>query len=456
MEIKAVIHRKNLQWDKAGTVPAVKLEISKDDFGNSTVITNSTANNGNYPWSIPDMISSNVKVRVSDVNDSDAYSISQDYFKIHGSFNVSNPASGQRLPIGYNSTLQWNTTGSIGQVKVVAYSALGANDTRFGYAVEAPYVINSNYSSNIGNGQTNYTWMVPDNATAYARIRVIDYNDSTVFADSGGNFSIIGSFTVTAPNGGQAWIVGATQNITWNPTGSSINEAKISYSTNGSNGPWSNITDTWNNTSDGIVNNNGTYPWLVPNAITPNSTAYIRIEDPYDSTVNDTSDSGFKIRGGFVISSPAGSERWVTNENKTLSWNTTGSIGKVNILYSRDDFATNNTAVSNLACSQGANSYGWIIPDPVTVYGLNSTSLPVSVKVRVEDSNDSSVSIDSPAFNMDYYNITWHLRDFLSNLPIAGGLSVNDTTGWLQSGLASPVTRKTPYGNWDNLWINTD
>ena len=121
----------------------------------------------------------------------------------------------------------------------------------------------------MGNGQTNYTWLVPDNATTYAKIRVIDYNDSTVLADSSGNFSLIGSFTVTSPNGGQAWTVGAAQNIVWVPTGSSITEAKASYSVNGSNGPWLNITDTWNNTTDGIVNNNGTSAWVVPNAITP-------------------------------------------------------------------------------------------------------------------------------------------------------------------------------------------
>ena len=446
----------NLQWDRSGSVPDVKLEISKDDFNTTTVINGSTANDGNYSWNMPDMISTNVRVRVSDVNDTDAYSISQNYFKIKGSFNVSSPASGERLPIGYNTTLRWNTTGSIGRVKIVAYSSIGGNDTRFGYTTASPYTINSNYSANVGNGQTNYTWLVPDNATTYAKIRVIDYNDSTVLADSSGNFSLIGSFTVTSPNGGQAWTVGAAQNIVWVPTGSSITEAKASYSVNGSNGPWLNITDTWNNTTDGIVNNNGTSAWVVPNAITPNSTAYIRIEDPYDSTVNDTSDSGFKIRGGFVISSPAGSERWVTNENKTLSWNTTGSIGKVNILYSRDNFTTNNTAVSNLTCSQGANSYGWLIPDPLAVYGINSSALPVSLKVKVVDANDSSVYADSPAFNLDYYSTTWHLRDFLSSLPISGGLSVNDTTGWLQSGLASPVTHKTPFGNWDTAWTHTN
>ena len=33
---------------------------------------------------------------------------------------------------------------------------------------------------------------------------------------------------------------------------------------------------------------------------------------------------------------------------------------------------------------------------------------------------------------------------------------MNDTTGWLQSGLASPVTHKTPFGNWDTAWTHTN
>ncbi|HAH21296.1 MAG TPA: hypothetical protein DCL49_10390, partial [Candidatus Omnitrophica bacterium] len=447
----------NITWDRSGTVPEVKLEISKDDFNTSTVINGSTTNDGNYSWIIPDLISDTVRVKVSDVNDTtDAYSVSENYFKVRGSFNVTSPADGERLPIGYNATLQWDTGGNISRVRIVAYSSIGNNDTRFNYTASSPYVINGDYSSNVGNGQTNYTWLVPDNATAYAKIRVSDYNDSNVYADSAGNFSLIGSFNVTAPNGAQAWIVGTTQNITWVPTGSSITEAKISYSVNGLGGPWYNITDTWNNTTDGIVNNTGSYPWIVPDVITPNFTAYIKIGDPYDASVNDTSDSGFKIRGNFNVSSPGGTERWVTNENRTVSWNTVGSVGTVNILYSRDNFTTSNISISNLSSASGSNNYTWKIPDPVQVYGINATSLPISVRVRVIDANDSSIYADSAAFTMDYYNITWNLRDFLSSLPITGGLSVNDSSGWMQSGLSSPTTHKAPYGNWEAAWTHKD
>jgi len=50
------------------------------------------------------------------------------------------------------------------------------------------------------------------------------------------------------------------------------------------------------------------------------------------------------------------------------------------------------------------------------------------------------------------------LRDFLSNLPITTGLAVNDTSGWLESGLSSatPILHYTPYGSWRATWTHTD
>jgi hypothetical protein len=58
----AVNERRNIAWTTAGTVGAVKLEFSTDDFtcapGNCTTIINSAANGpGTYTWTVPDVIS---------------------------------------------------------------------------------------------------------------------------------------------------------------------------------------------------------------------------------------------------------------------------------------------------------------------------------------------------------------------------------------------------------------
>ncbi|MFA5147366.1 MAG: hypothetical protein WC515_08320 [Candidatus Omnitrophota bacterium] len=520
-------------WDHNGSVPNVKVDISRDDFNNSIVILNNSTSNyvGRYDTQIPDYISDTVKVRVTDTADTDASDSSDTYFKIRGAFSVGAPVDGNRWPIGYNSTIVWNTTGNISRVKVIAYSTAGMDDMRFKYTVADPYVIESDYNTSIPNGQTNYSWIVPDNGTTTAKIRIVDYNDSTVYAESSGNFSFIGSFAVVQPNGAENLTAWSTYSINWVPTGSSITEAKILYSINNGS-TWDPINETYNNTYlekgnisvnsggiitllenetesitgypvgssvgslrtlyslnngtnwtritsgpvtirtnatqnvtisvvDGIVNNNGSCQWIVPDNITAGFSTFIRAEDPNDPTVNDTSDAGFKIRGGFVIAAPVGGERWVTSESHTIAWNTTGSIGKAKIIYSRDDFNTSDIACASINCSPGYNEYSWTIPDPLVVYGINDSAIPVAIKVRILDYNDSAVYTDTPDLDMDYYNVNWTLRDFLTGLPIAGGLAVrDDSIGWNDTELGCtvdhPILHKTPYGTHEASWTHKD
>jgi len=447
-----------IQWDYLGSgVPNVRLDISKNDFVNTTAITANTPNDGIYNevnWTMPDMATVTAKVRVMAVGDTDAFDASDNYFKIRGAFNMSYPVDGARMPIGYNATLIWNTTGTINNVRLIAYSTDGLSDPRFPYTLASPYTIEANYTGNVPNGQTNYTWLVPDNATDKLRVRVIDINDPEVYAESSGNASMVGTFNVTSPNGGESWIVGSYHNITWIPTGSSIDEALITYSLNNMSGPWLPIQETWDIPNDGIVNNNGTYLWQIPDTLT--KFALVKVSDPYDNLTYDTSNSTFKIIGNIIVMSPAGGERWVTYDNKTITWNSTGSVNKVNIMYSRDNFNTSNTVVTNYTATAGVNNYIWQIPDPLSVYQLNATALPIAVKLRIQDANDTDTYNDSLAFNFDYYNITWYIRDFLTNLPIGGGLQVNDSSGWAQTSLATPVFHKTPYGAWAAVWSHKD
>ncbi len=182
--------------------------------------------------------------------------------------------------------------------------------------------------------------------------------------------------------------------------------------------------------------------------ITPNYTVYLKIEDPYDVSVNDTSDSGFKIRGNFSIVIPAGGERWITNEtNHTIYWNTTGTIPNVDIYYYKDNnLSTRQPIGLNVS---NANSFAW----PAIPNDRNNT-----VRIQLVDSRDPEVNVTSNAFKIDYYNISWMLRDFLSGLAIGSGLSVNDTSGWIESGLSSesPIVHPTPYGSWVASWSHPD
>ena len=129
----------------------------------------------------------------------------------------------------------------------------------------------------------------------------------------------------------------------------------------------------------------------------------------------------------------------------------------MNLYYSRDNFTNNETIVLNRTNQPGTNNFLWSIPDPVSVFTINDTDLPVTVKVRVEDANDTTVSTDSEEFTLDYYNITWSIRDFLSNMQVVDGLlMVNDSSGWIGSDIVSPKWHLTPYGSWQATWTHKD
>lgn len=90
------------------------------------------------------------------------------------------------------------------------------------------------------------------------------------------------SLTVTAPNGGESWLVGSVQQITWESSGNSGN-VKIDYSTN-SGSTWMSII---NSTVD-----NGSYSWTIPD--TPSGNALVRVCDVDDNPC-DQSDAVFTI-----------------------------------------------------------------------------------------------------------------------------------------------------------------
>jgi len=92
------------------------------------------------------------------------------------------------------------------------------------------------------------------------------------------------AITVTAPDGGEEWCGGGSQNITWSSSG--IDTVKIEYSTNnGSN---------WTTEAEKFPAAGGSYSWTVPDA--PSQQCLIRICDAEDGTPCDQSDAAFTIR----------------------------------------------------------------------------------------------------------------------------------------------------------------
>src|SRR2546426_5886504 len=102
--------------------PAVKLEYSLDNFATATLITASTPNvsnvGGSFAWTVPDAISSTVKVRVSDVNNSAVVDASDANFAIRAGFTVTAPNGGERWITNEDRTITWTTLGTVANAKL--------------------------------------------------------------------------------------------------------------------------------------------------------------------------------------------------------------------------------------------------------------------------------------------------------------------------------------------------
>ncbi len=430
-EIWTVNESKNITWTTIGTVANVRLDYSTD--GGSTypnVITLSAANAGTYSWTVPDAISTTVKVRVMSTTDTDAFAVSGADFKIRGTLAITTPNGGELWKINQLNNITWVRTGSIANVKIEYSTNSGATYPNL--------IVASTPASTL-----NYAWTIPDVPTPSARIMITDVSDSTVFTSSSADFRIQGFFTVTSPVGGEAWIVGSTHPITWT-WGGTIPLVKITYSTDGG----VTFPDVINAAAPNGAGGGGSYSyaWAVPDTLS--QAARVKVEDPNDDTVYGISAADFKIRGNLVLTAPNGGERWVANESHNITWTRAGSIANVKLEYSTDSGLTYPNVI--IASAPAAPlSYAWTIPDD------RSTT----VRVRVSDATDATVNAASIAdFKIDYYTITWVLRDLLTNEQLTN-LSVieKDTASlsilnWQAAGQTSPIAHQTKYGLWTATW----
>jgi hypothetical protein len=91
------------------------------------------------------------------------------------------------------------------------------------------------------------------------------------------------SVTVTAPDGGEHWVVGTSQNITW--TNQNVANVKIEISID--NGT------TWTTIAASVSAALGTYAYTVPN--TPSGLCLVRISDVTNASINDASNGTFTL-----------------------------------------------------------------------------------------------------------------------------------------------------------------
>lgn len=211
----------------------------------------------------------------------------------------STPTGVQRYDLNGNHIAQWTAISSFPQqiirlssgIHAVAnFSGTGNSGIRL-YQPDGTFIrLLSGVTGNRGVAQIANGNFLTTNGTG---IHEIDSTTGSLVRTilAGANLQYItfydpnpNSISVTAPNGGEIWIVGNSEEIRWNSSGA-VDSVRIDYSTN--NG------GSWNSIAASVPAATGSFTWMVPPTAT--NEGRVRITWVADTTVSDVSDGTFII-----------------------------------------------------------------------------------------------------------------------------------------------------------------
>ncbi|RPI06939.1 MAG: T9SS C-terminal target domain-containing protein [Ignavibacteriae bacterium] len=267
----------------------------------------------------------------------------------------------------------------VGSVKQITWLAAQVSTIKIEYTTDNEVSWNVIAASTAASSGT-YSWTIPNAASTNCKVRITSLAGQVVSDASDAVFRItpLPTISLTQPNGGEAWQVGSSKQITWQTT--QITNIKIEYSTD--NGT------SWNPVVSTTPASSGSYNWTVPNTISNN--CKVRISDASDATFVDVSDNVFQIIPLPTISltQPNGGEQWPTGSINQITWQSS-QVTNIKIEYTTNNGTSWSSVVGSTAASSG--SYSWTVPNTVsTNCRVRITSLENST---VKDSSDAVFSI---------------------------------------------------------------
>jgi hypothetical protein len=375
----------SITWQSLGSIGlnSIKLEYSANGGTTWTTIAENLANTGTYNWQVADVITSQLKVKVSDASQPGVEDVSENNASIIApSITVTSPNGGELWVVGLQYPITWTTIGPNGSIRnnlVLQYSANGGTTW-------------TNIASGVINEGT-YIWHVPNSISDNCLVRIYDFTRPATQDVSNAVFRIAApSLTLTSPNGGEIWPYGTQKDIAWDAVGQVSDNVTISYSKDGG--------ATWIQIYNGDTTNRK-YTWTIPEDVSP--TCKVKVQDNNPPYIADTTDSVFSITYPIItVTRPNGGDMLVATDNENIEWTSQGTVSNsLKIEYSRDNFVLDINEIADNVPNTGI--YMWHVPE---VY---STVLRVRItdnaKAQVTDKSNSDFSIlPFPVVTLDVPN----------------------------------------------------
>ena len=346
-----------------------------------------------YRWTVSDTISDEVRVKVEGITSTGSGASVTNFSIVLPTINILNPTTSSSWAIFDTAKLiNWTTTGNVSDHLRIEF---------FKDETTSKVIVADTNSSS-----PSYSWDITEDFADYTSvegwIKITDLNSLATFGEEvsvvSENFSLQQPhFTIDLP--AEVLITDDTSMITWSGVGDYAafsddpdNTVMIKYS-----------TDDFQ-TSHVIINstqNDGAYgPWTVPDAHSAN--VKLSVTHNLYRFVTGAS-SAFKIQGLLSITAPTAQTKFYVGQQPMIEWDTTGTINKVDITYSKDGGQNWQDVVLE---ETNNGFYYWTIPNAV----LMDRSPNSNVYFRIEDATDSEVYA-TRKYTVSYYKVIWNVTD---------------------------------------------
>src|SRR5437773_123408 len=191
----------------------VRIELSRDGGVSWETLFAETPNDGMEPWTVRGpALACRIRVTLLDV--SGLSDVSDGDFSITSGVVVTAPNGGE-------------TWEGLSQ-QLITWAARGDGDVKIEPSRDGGLTYETLFESTPNDGSEPWTVTGPP---ATCRIRISHVDDPTLEDESDGDFFITSGVTVTAPAGGEIWVIGSQQQITWTAAGAG--DVTIALSRNG-------------------------------------------------------------------------------------------------------------------------------------------------------------------------------------------------------------------------------
>jgi 5-hydroxyisourate hydrolase-like protein (transthyretin family) len=401
-----------IKWAKGNAGAQVKIQLLKSGK-HYQWISKKTKNDGKYAWEVPTTVvtGSAYKIKITSIKNKKVIDVSDKVFSITkrasrggtddtddtddtDALEVTTPNGGQKWKIGKAYAIKWVVGNGGSYVKIQLYKS-GKH-----------YQWISKKTKNDGK----YPWKIPSTVKAGSayKIKITAKTKNSITDSSDKNFTISksggggsGSLKVTVPNGDETWKPNTVHVIKWDK-GDAGKFVRIFLLKS---------TGKRYKTISVKTGNDGKYPWKVPASVATGDYK-IRVQAVTDNTLNDDSDSNFKIgdctrfepTGGYTIFSYNPGQKFLVTNRSTTSLRDWLHVSCHSLLYCQlsdgwwyvlDDGFYFIPSTGKLCAGNNLILWTTGLPDTVcTITGVTTYSgqLPAARSVLQESTRSSSSS----------------------------------------------------------------